>query len=184
VSFDAEVIGGGGDHGGDAIEGGFGAGVGKRRSAVVETGFAEGDDKAIAPEPQGSRMGGELRREHAGELALEAAEILLDLGRCGEIVAEGDADGGRRSVRIIGRGGVIRGRCGGKESQRLKGGLDGVGDLDLLLLVGTRTGLEYDEEGKEQGDEVRVGNQPAVAMDVIGGAAEAQQPGFHARFSG
>ena len=82
----------------------------------------------------------------------------------------------RSSPRTTLTGGTWRlgfggGRCmvlglrrGGKDADRLKGGLDGVGDLGLLALVGVGAGVENDEEGEEQGDEVGVGDQPAVVV--------------------
>ena len=58
-----------------------------------------------------------------------------------------------------------------------------MGDLGLLLLVGFRAGVEDDEEGEEQGDEVGVGDQPAVVVDVVGGAPRFERAMFQARFS-
>ena len=61
-------------------------------------------------------------------------------------------------------GGLARGV--GKDAQGAEGGVDGLGDLHLFFLVGFGEGVEDDEEGEEQGDEVGIGDQPAVVADV------------------
>ena len=49
-----------------------------------------------------------------------------------------------------------------------EGGLHGCGELGLLLLVRLAGGEEDDEKGEEQRDEVGVGDQPALVVDVLG----------------
>jgi hypothetical protein len=65
---------------------------------------------------------------------LQALEILLNGGRDREVVAEDEVDGGRRGLGID--GGMAGGRVGGEEAESLEGGLDGMGDLGLFLLIG------------------------------------------------
>ena len=53
-------------------------------------------------------------------------------------------------------------------TERSEGGLHGLGKFDLFLLVRLAGGEEDDEEGEEQRDEVGVGDQPALVVDVLG----------------
>ena len=66
VALDADIVGRGGNFGGDRVERGFGLGMGQGGTAVVEAGLTQGDDEAIAAEPEGDvvlgHLGGERRR--------------------------------------------------------------------------------------------------------------------------
>ncbi len=53
-------------------------------------------------------------------------------------------------------------------AERSEGGLHGFGEFDLLLLVRLAGGEEDDEEGEEERDEVGVGDEPALVVDVFG----------------
>ena len=59
-------------------------------------------------------------------------------------------------------------RVGVEGAEGSEGRLHGFGELHLLLLVGLAGGEEDDEEGEEQRDEVGVGDQPALVVDVLG----------------
>jgi hypothetical protein len=61
--------------------------------------------------------------------------------------------------------------CGGKDAESLESRLDGMSDLGLFALVGSRAGIEHDEESEEQGDEVGVRDEPAVVLRVVGVSA-------------
>src|SRR5208282_562210 len=54
-----------------------------------------------------------------------------------------------------------------KDAHLLEGDLNGQSELSNFSFVDLRRGIEHDEEGKQKGDEIGVGDQPAVA---IGGA--------------
>ena len=56
-------------------------------------------------------------------------------------------------------------------------------NLGLFPLIGPGAGVEHNEEGEEQSDEVGVGNKPPVVVWGVGGAAGAVRAGFHAHFS-
>ena len=59
-------------------------------------------------------------------------------------------------------------RVGVEGAEGREGGLHGFGEFDLLLLVGLAGGEEDDEKGEEQRDEVGVGDEPALVVDVLG----------------
>ena len=58
----------------------------------------------------------------------------------------------------------------------VEGGLHGDGEPALLLLDGLAGGEEDDEEGEEERDEVGVGDQPALVIDVLGMLFSAHAP--------
>ena len=49
-----------------------------------------------------------------------------------------------------------------------EGGLHGFGELHLLLLVCLARGEEDDKKSEEERDEVSVGDQPSLVVDVFG----------------
>jgi hypothetical protein len=55
----------------------------------------------------------------------------------------------------------------GKDAQGAECGVDGLGHLHLLFLIGLGEGVEDDEEAEEQGDEVGIGDQPAVRLILL-----------------
>ena len=61
-------------------------------------------------------------------------------------------------------------------AERSEGGLHGLGELHLLLLVRLAGGEEDDKEGEEERDEVGVGDQPALVVDVLGMLFPAHAP--------
>jgi hypothetical protein len=67
----------------------------------------------------------------------------------------------------------------GLHSTLFEGLLDGIGNHLSLGLVGLRRGEHHHEEGKQKGNEIGVGNQPAFVIFVRGGllfAGHAQLP--------
>src|ERR1700687_4398309 len=55
----------------------------------------------------------------------------------------------------------------------LESGLNRKSQLADFFFVDLRRGVEHDEEGKQEGDEVSIGNQPALVIGVTGASPAA-----------
>ena len=99
-----------------------------------------------------------------GEAGLCLCLGLLGLRR--ERQVDGRGGGGLGGAGVVGDGRGLA--VGVEDAVVIEGGLHGELQLDDLLFVGLAGGEEDDEEGEEQGDEVGVGDQPALVIDVLG----------------
>jgi hypothetical protein len=75
VALDADVVGRGREGGCDLVQSGQGTGMDDRRAAVVEAGFAERDDQAVAANAHRDDVFGDLVGEHSGEFLLKFGEV-------------------------------------------------------------------------------------------------------------
>src|SRR5208282_2270545 len=77
---------------------------------------------------------------------------------------------GLRGAEGHGLGGIDRYFRGGslKDSHLLESDLNSQRQHSDFSLVDLRRGVEHNKEGKQEGDEIRIGNQPAVVIGVTG----------------
>ena len=140
--------------------------LGSGRAGVEKAGLAQADDQPVAAHLHRDGVGGDLVGELLFQLAMHALQIVLDVRGREHILAHHDVHGKALSWRFTPD--LFGGPAGGvgKDAQRVEGRVDGLGDLHLLLLIGLGKGEQDHEEAKEQGDEVGIGDQPAVPADV------------------
>src|SRR5262249_15652514 len=144
-----------------------------------ETHFTKADDDAFA----GGGNSNNMLLDFGSERAFDVGANFLRFGVC-QIGAEDalhwlyDATGIAGALDIFDdlnfgqrNGLAIAARnlgIGGLEyTQLLKGDLNGHGELSDFALVHLSGRIQDHKKGKEQGDEVRVGDQPAFVVDVL-----------------
>lgn len=172
VAFDTERLGTTTEDGGQTIDGVFRRSSHGGIAAFEEANFTEADDDAVFPEAYvdnlvlnffrecflelvaNSRHGGAVRRENAFHRLDKVLEIRSSLGIFDDL-----------DLRERNHFGVTqRNLCVGgfEDPHLLERDLNGEGQAADLSLIYLRRSVENDKEGKEQCDEVRVGDDTAI----------------------
>ena len=137
-------------------------------SAIEETKFPEADDKALGRNLQVHLMIGELFAHGGLELLFELDHVSGRAGCCRVVRVFIVIDARGICVLVRGEAGIgatAAALVGPEGAEGLKAVVDGPGELSDCLVVAIGRGKQDDEKGKEQGDEVRVGEQPPIVVD-------------------
>ncbi len=187
VALDAQAVVALAEHAGNAVESGYGGGLHLGGTALEKTNLAQTNDQAVGLADHGNFLALDFAGERGLEFGLKLGEIAVFFAGAGAERALGVIGDAAQAGGVLGifygldlaegHGlGHIDGdfRGGGLEdSHLLKSYLNGQGELSDFSFVDLRGGIEHDKEGKQEGDEVGVGNQPAIVIGVAGTTAAA-----------
>src|SRR5208337_2034150 len=170
---------------GDAVEGGLGGGFHLGRAALEKAHLAQTDDQAIRVALQEDFLALDFGNERGFQFGLQLSQIaVLHAGTQLAIGARCYPAQARGALRVFDtlRNAEGHGHCqvdrhfrrgSLKDSHLLESDLNGQSQPSDFSFVDLRRSVKHDKEGKHEGDEIGVGNQPAFVTDVTGASLAA-----------